>query len=144
MISKCLKAVPQRNPALVDRKEHYEMTSIRSRVRNLAAAMAAATMSTLVSLPAMAQYGQWGYGHQGWGHGGWAMMLGGVLMLGIVVLVILAIVALARGLLGGHRHGRGPRDASERRAIDVLDERYARGEIDHDEYEERRRRLSAS
>jgi putative membrane protein len=34
----------------------------------------------------------------------------------------------------------GPAPGS--RALDILEERYARGEIDHEEYEDRKRRLS--
>lgn len=45
--------------------------------------------------------------------------------------------ALVRGAWGGRR------DGGKRSARDVLDERFARGEIDEEEYERRRRILSA-
>ena len=57
------------------------------------------------------------------------------MLISIFVLVFLLILALRLIPGGRHRHrGRG--------ALDVLDERFARGEIDRAEYEERRKLLS--
>jgi putative membrane protein len=67
----------------------------------------------------------------GWGWGGW--LLGTVVMIAFWALVVWAIVSATR------HSGRGGSD--ERTAEDVLDERFARGEIDADEYEQRRRVL---
>jgi putative membrane protein len=53
------------------------------------------------------------------------------------VLVMLAIVALARWL-SSMRNG-GP----SRRPLDILQERYARGEITREQYEQMRRDLEA-
>lgn len=71
----------------------------------------------------------------GWG-GGWGI-LGVLHMLLWWVLIILGIVVLARWAFGGGP-GRGP---SEDRAIAILRERYARGEIDKAEFEARKRDL---
>lgn len=74
--------------------------------------------------------GSWG---MGWG---WLFLL--LLLVGVVVLV----VVLIRLLLGVDRgEQRDPRPGGRSRALEVLDERYARGEIDATEYDERRRRL---
>lgn len=77
----------------------------------------------------------------GWGGygGGWEFF-GVVHMLLWWVLLILGIVVLARWLFGG-RFG-GHRGSSEDRALAILRERYARGEIDKDEFEKRKRDLA--
>jgi putative membrane protein len=72
----------------------------------------------------------WGYGH---------MMFGGLMMIvfwgGVILLIILAV-----RWLGGESAPRvqGPARST---ALDILKERYARGEIDRQEYEERRKVL---
>ena len=73
-----------------------------------------------------------------WG-GGWGWGLFGFLHMFLWwILIILGIVVLARWIFGGaHRHhGHG-----EDRALAILRERYARGEIDKAEYEARRKDL---
>ena len=71
------------------------------------------------------------------GWGAWVLMsLGMVAFWGLVAV---AVVALVRGL-GGDRGGRGGA-APDARA--VLDERFARGEIDAEEYQARRDLLSS-
>ncbi|HWS46817.1 MAG TPA: SHOCT domain-containing protein [Acidimicrobiia bacterium] len=67
----------------------------------------------------------------GWGPGAWIGM--GLVMLAFWTLVIVAIVALVRG--DGWRSGRPERGSD---ALRILDERLARGEIDADEYRQRR------
>ncbi len=76
----------------------------------------------------------WGY--DGFGHmGGWW----GLGMILFWVLLVGALVVLVRWLALGP--GRGNGGSSERRALDILRERYARGEIDRQEFEEKRRDL---
>ena len=76
----------------------------------------------------------------GWGWGGWILMT--LVMVAFWGLVITAVVLAVRYLAGGGGHhnrvGGGSVPAGSR-AEDVLAERYARGEIDDDEY---RRRLT--
>jgi putative membrane protein len=80
----------------------------------------------------------WGYQ---WGWGAWLMM--GVMMVVFWGLVIAGIVLLVR-YLGGSNQG-GPRpDRGHSSAEDILAERFARGEIDEDEYSRRRQLLRAS
>lgn len=81
----------------------------------------------------------------GWWGEGWAgMVFGPLIMLLVLGLGVALVVALLRrGDLGhgGGGHGGGgqpPRNI----ALDLLKERFARGEIDQQEYEARRRVLS--
>lgn len=80
--------------------------------------------------------------HGGWGGGGWFFMASFTLL--FWTLVIAGAVMLVRWLAGS-RHGRqsgpaspfGEPGAGSRRAEDLLAERFARGEIDEDEYKRR-------
>jgi putative membrane protein len=79
----------------------------------------------------------WGMMH-GWGTGGfWLMPL--VMMTWFAVLV--AVIILLVRWLGG---GPGVRSTSSRTARDILDERYARGEIDQKEYLQRKRDIGGN
>lgn len=107
-------------------------------MKRMLAALAAIPAVLLWAGPVLAQgYRDNGYHwHDGWGWG--HMIFGGLFMVafwvGIIVLIVLAI----RWLVHGTRNGAGSRTST---ALDVLEERYARGEIDHDEFEQRRRLL---
>lgn len=71
--------------------------------------------------------------HYGWGGGA----LSGLLTLLLIALVILGIIALVRYI--GHQTDRGTGPGRRpTRAEEILSERFARGEIDEEEY---RRRL---
>lgn len=80
---------------------------------------------------------------QGWGWDwGWGHMIFGSLMMilfwgGMILLVVLVVRWLGVGSAGGS--GAAP---PYRSARDILEERFARGEIDKDEFEERKRLLS--
>ena len=74
-----------------------------------------------------------GYGVDG-GALGWLWMLGGLLvMVGFVVLIVWAIGAVSRGSTN-HEPGRPT-------ALDILRERYARGEITQQEFEQAKKTL---
>jgi len=66
------------------------------------------------------------------------MVLGPLLTIGLIILLIVLIVPFARSLGGG---GGSPRASSARA---VLDERYAKGEIDREEYLRRRQDIDAN
>jgi putative membrane protein len=71
----------------------------------------------------------------GWGMGwGGGMLLGPILTIGLVILLIALIVPFVRSIGGGE-----PRTPSARA---ILDERYARGEIDREEYLRRRQDIA--
>lgn len=83
--------------------------------------------------PAMAQMGpmhDWGWG--------WGWPWGGVLGLLFFGLMVVGLVTVVRWLFSGARSGQ----QSTSKALTILEERYARGEINRDEYEQRRRDLS--
>lgn len=75
-----------------------------------------------------------------WIGGSWWMGLGWIFMILFWVLIILGVVALVRwlGMAGGDR-----REAQRKAPLEILQERYARGEIERDEYEQKRRDLEA-
>jgi putative membrane protein len=73
----------------------------------------------------------------GWGMG-WGMLVPSLVLLGLVVLgVVLLVRALAPG------KGSERQTATRPEALRILEERYARGEIDEREFEERRRTLGS-
>jgi len=82
--------------------------------------------------------GGWGYGGYG-GYGyGWTSMLGMIIPLIIVIgIVFLVIYVFRRNVL---HNNNGPFVHSNS-AMDILRERYARGEIDTEEYQNRKRDL---
>ena len=79
----------------------------------------------------------WGDAGHGWGWG-WGMGFGMIGMVLFWALVIFGIVVLVRRL-GGSSASAGP--PPSKTALDILNERYARGEIDKQEFVERKRDL---
>ena len=86
-------------------------------------------MTSFTFIVPMVQAGAVGWDHMGaWG---WGMGIFGALSMFLVVgLIVWLIVYLVRG-----EQGRG---TGVKRALDLLDTRYARGEIDREEYLQRR------
>ena len=80
------------------------------------------------------------FGHMGWGDGGWWMMLfwGPVLLMVLIVSVLLLARSNAASWTGSGGRAEDPLDGARR----ILAERYARGELDSEEYQERVARLS--
>ncbi|NNG05650.1 MAG: SHOCT domain-containing protein [Inquilinus sp.] len=112
-------------------------------MKNLAQSLLAMLAATLTPAVALAQAsndysGYPGFGpHMMWG-GGWVGWIVGPLMMIVFVGIVVAVVlALMRGFGGGWAHGVTRSDP-----LDILKERYAKGEIDQAEYEERRRVLT--
>jgi len=81
----------------------------------------------------------WGdMGSMGWGWG-WGM-LGAVHMILWWVLIVLGIVVLGKWLFASKSDGGR---SGNSRALDILKERYAKGEIGKDEFEQKKRDLAA-
>jgi len=76
--------------------------------------------------------------HEGWM---WWMHLHGLVFLLIVAAVIVGAVLIVRSLW--HAGGRPPSAGTSGSALELLDARYARGEIEREEYLQRRRDLLA-
>ena len=110
----------------------------------LKAARFAPLLASLVAAPAGAQYGAgspyYGYGPgMMWG-GGWVGPFFGLFMMAVAFAILVGLtVAVIRWLVGlGGNHVSPP---SKSTPLDILKERFARGEIDKDEFEERKRHL---
>ena len=70
--------------------------------------------------------------------GWWGMGFGGISMILFWGLVILAIAALAKWLMRQPPDGGSARD---KMPLQILQERYARGEVDREEYEQKKQDL---
>lgn len=96
-------------------------------------------LGPLSYLPASAQQeGRYNHGHM-WGDGWHAWVLGPLLMILFIVLVVATVVLTARWLGDGARGGSA--GSTSKTPVEILKERYARGEIDKEEFEERRKIL---
>ena len=93
---------------------------------------------------AQSQDGTYGSGGHGWGmHGGWAgMIFGPVMMIAVIALIVVLVVLAVRWLGRSSGPSSGAGELQGPRPLDVLEDRFARGEIDKDDFEERRRILS--
>ena len=68
--------------------------------------------------------------------GGWGMGFGGPLMILFWIAVIAGVVVLVKLVLD-----QSSRSARDKSPLQILQERYARGEINREEYEQKRREL---
>ena len=103
----------------------------------------------LIELQANAQTGQYGGygGYGGWGMGpgmmgGYGMgWFGGILMVVFWILIIVGLVFLIKWLI--QSTGRDKTSGiSGDRSLEILKERYAKGEIDKEEFESKKKDLS--
>ncbi len=102
-------------------------------------AFPAALMSSVATLSDPVE-GYQGYGpHMMWGNSWAGWIFGPLMMLLVIAGIVAAVVIVARsvGHSGHVSHGPAPGPAP----LDILKQRFARGEIDKDEFEERRRVL---
>ena len=80
-------------------------------------------------------YGGWGVGNMmGW-------FGGGIMMLVFWVLLIAFIVWIVREVSGKNTHSHSGSSGSD--ALEILKERYAKGEIDKQEFEQKKKDLSS-
>jgi putative membrane protein len=109
----------------------------------MASALAQQSQTPAPSEPPYGYYHMWG-GPWGW-HAG--MMFGPTMMLLVIVGIVAVVVLLVRSFgYGGHSYWqRPPGDFPYRRhALDILEERFAKGEINKEEFEEKRRLIGRS
>jgi len=104
---------------------------------------ALAFMALFSADPVLAQWGN----SQGWQMGpgmmgGWGMgWFGGIFMIIFWILILVALVFFIKWLVQSNARGQtGP--AAGNRALEILKERYARGEIDKAEFEEKKKVLT--
>lgn len=104
-------------------------------MKHLTFSIISISMTAYANVASATPDGDWsrGYGHMMWsgGHG----LLGGLMMLVFWGLIIGLIVLGVRGFSG---RSDAPSNSS---ALDILKERYARGEIEEDEFERRKAKL---
>ena len=107
--------------------------------------LAATGLGLSLSRPALAGTDSFNYGPgMMWGSGWIGMMIGPLMMLLFIIIAAFLVVLIVRwlgGTGGGYRAEYGGREGPGPAPLDILKERFARGEIDKDEYEERRRAL---
>lgn len=88
--------------------------------------------------PGRSEYGP----HMMWWGEGWYGMIFGPLLMILVLAVVIAVAVLLMRWLGVPSHGAAAHHAPpDRTPLDILKGRFARGEIDKNEFEERRRVL---
>jgi len=107
------------------------MERIRKTALILAIALGAAAPAAAQMYP--------GYWHEGWGwgHGIFGLLMMVVFWGGIILVIIFAVRWLGLG-----PHGRHLEHPGRNNALEILKERFARGEIDKEEFEERKRLLT--
>jgi len=89
-------------------------------------------------------YDNWGMGPGmmgGYGTMGW---FGPIFMIAFWILIIVGLVFLIKWLVQSTRKEKESFNYGGGRAMDILKERYARGDIDREEFEQRKRDLQAS
>lgn len=95
--------------------------------------------------PAFAQQGATNCGPfmgAGWGTGWHGWFLGPLFMLAFLAAAVAVVVLIVRALTGSHSGPSHLPPGSYNLPLDILKERFAKGEIDSDEFEERRKILS--
>lgn len=111
-------------------------------MRRLIAPIMTMLLLTLWASPSLAQVPGdrdfWWHPGWGWGH----MIFGGLMMIAFWGGLILLIVLLVRWLGGGGASSHAPPSPSRQTPLEILQARFAKGEIDKEEYEERRKVLS--
>ena len=105
---------------------------------------AAGTLAAAGAPNALAQWDRYGNWHMGPGmmHG-WGMgWVGGIFMIIVWVLVIVGLVFLVKWLVQNTKSDADKSRPGSPSAMDILKERYARGDIDKQEFEEKKKDLS--
>ena len=109
----------------------------------MSAAATGAAITASVPTGAQTPPGPYEYGPHMMMMWGWPGMIFGPLFMVLVLAIAIAAIVLLVRWLGGPWHGAIPpyQSPPARTPLDILKERFARGEIDKQEFEERRRVL---
>ncbi len=102
-----------------------------------------AGLGLVVSFPVIANGtadGPWGHHGMMWNGGGMGWFMGPIIML-LFIAAAAAIVVLIVRSLGGHGVSQGAHSTRDTSALRILEERFARGEIDEEEFRKRKRAL---
>jgi putative membrane protein len=116
--------------------------------RRLTTALAGSLATVMIHVSAWAQPAndadRYGYGHHMMWEGGWPMFFFGPLFMIVTLAALVAVVILFARWFGGFpvTGPAGSPMTAPRSPLDILKERFASGEIDKKEYDERRRVLS--
>ncbi|MDO8636488.1 MAG: SHOCT domain-containing protein [Dehalococcoidia bacterium] len=92
----------------------------------------------LILLPSLGGVAMMGGGMMGPGFGGWGGGFGWIWMIIIWVAIIAGVVWAVRAIAGSNDNRPNYQEES---AMDIIKKRYARGEIGHEEFEEKKRML---
>ncbi len=112
--------------------------------RWMQAALLAASAPAATAHAQWRGYDNWGGGMMG-GYGGYGMGgFGGIFMIVFGILIIVGIIVLIRWMLHSSPSNRnGWQGQGGDRSLDILRERYARGEINKEEFEQKKRDLGS-
>jgi len=109
---------------------------------SIASLSVATTMPTWVLAQDTSDLDRYQYGHMMWWGGQWYGMIFGPLIMVLVLALVIAVAVLFARWLGGPWQGIASGQPMQGRTpLDILKERFARGEIDKEEYEDRKRVL---
>ena len=78
----------------------------------------------------------------GYGYGGWWMWLGGLLIIAAIAAIVYAFVVIARRTGSTYTHLSNDEQLNNAdSALRILSERYAKGEINDEEYQQKKNTL---
>ena len=83
-------------------------------------------------------YGGYGPGMMGWGYGGWFSSIFDIIFL---IAVVVGVFFLIRWIISASAKQGGQESGAGDSAIEILRKRYARGEINKEEFEEKKKDL---
>jgi len=111
--------------------------------RTLSAVGLSTALST-ISVTALADSAGSYEGMHMWEGSGYGWIMGPVMMIVFLAVAVAVVVLVVRGLTGSAESGNvSTPSRTDKSPQDILAERFARGEIDKQEYEERRRVLDS-